>query len=444
VHVRREPVIVRWWRQEEISVRETAFGPVVTDARMLRAGKKQALALRWLGHRSSDEITAMLRVGRARDWQEFRAALEGYAVPGLTMVYADAKGHIGKAMAATLPLLPAGALPDLVTPAAQAEWDSFVTSADLPFRFDPPEGFVVSANERPVDAAVTVGYFFSPGDRARRLGHLLSTKRAVTVGDLSAILSDVYSSSAVALRDALLSALSRHSGRAVPERLRLLIERLAAWDGYYFADSGGALALELLLYNFNRRFFGHARLAAFDATWQSRHFVLRDIGRAAPEQVAAALARAVGPAARALSRLRDWGGAHRLRLLHPLGLVPIIGRRYRFADRPSAGGAETVFKTAHDWVRRRHAVRYGSTARYVFDLADMDRNYFVLLGGQDGRPGSTTFLDQLALWGENGFMQVPLRPETVRSRFAFKTELIPKGGKGQSAARSRPREQPDA
>ena len=32
----------------------------------------------------------------------------------------------------------------------------------------------------------------------------------------------------------------------------------------------------------------------------------------------------------------------------------------------------------------RHFTRYGSNARHISDLSNIDRNYFVLLGGQDG------------------------------------------------------------
>ena len=65
----------------------------------------------------------------------------------------------------------------------------------------------------------------------------------------------------------------------------------------------------------------------------------------------------------------------------------------------------------------------GSNARHMSDLSDPDRNYFVLLGGQDGHIGRTTFLDQTELWLEGTFIEMPLRIETVRERFAYLTEL---------------------
>jgi hypothetical protein len=49
------------------------------DAPVLPHRDGERLALRWIGHRPSDEMTAMLAVNRARDWDEFRHALADFA-----------------------------------------------------------------------------------------------------------------------------------------------------------------------------------------------------------------------------------------------------------------------------------------------------------------------------------------------------------------------------
>jgi len=82
-------------------------------------------------------------------------------------------------------------------------------------------------------------------------------------------------------------------------------------------------------------------------------------------------------------------------------------------------------KTAHALTDRRHGTRYGSVARHISDLSDHDRNYFVILGGQEGWPGSTTFLDQVSLWQRGEYIAVPLQLKTARASFEHVTELIP-------------------
>ena len=128
-------------------------------------------------------------------------------------------------------------------------------------------------------------------------------------------------------------------------------------------------------------------------------------------------------AAAAVAKYPSWGAMHRLGLAHPLSFLPVIGERYRFADLPVGGSTDTLMKTAHGTTAERHYTRYGSNARHISDLSDLDRNYFVLLGGQDGRFNSSTFLDQAELWTADAYVEVPLRIETVRERFAHHIRL---------------------
>jgi penicillin amidase len=114
---------------------------------------------------------------------------------------------------------------------------------------------------------------------------------------------------------------------------------------------------------------------------------------------------------------------HRLALRHPLALLPVVGRRFEFADYPIGGSSESLMKTAHPMTDQRHRAGYGATARHVSDLSDMDHNWFVLLGGQDGWLNSSSFLDQVPLWLDGDYVEMPLRVATVRTRFRYVTEL---------------------
>jgi hypothetical protein len=96
-------IAVRWSRPRDIVLRDTAHGPIISDAPLFGGGDGRALALSWVGHRPSDEMSALLAINRARDWNEFRAAAEGFAVPGQNLVYADRDGRLGNVRAAWLP-----------------------------------------------------------------------------------------------------------------------------------------------------------------------------------------------------------------------------------------------------------------------------------------------------------------------------------------------------
>ena len=429
---RRERLRVRWWFDREVTLRESPWGPVITDAPLLKDLGLPPLALRWTGHEASDEIGAMLALSRARDFREFRAAFRGFGVPGQNMLYADGQGNIGQVMAVRLPDRD-GPLPkDLIKDpkAAEAAWARRRGVMDLPFSLNPETGFLASANNRPTDAGVRVGYFFSPDDRVRRMGEIVAAKGRLGIDDVKSLQRDVHMASAGTLNRLLVRKL-RDAGLAAGAtgRARRVIELLAAWDGSYDAAARGPVAFELFHKAFTAAFyeysFGSEDWFAFANVARIKSLMLEDIETAPAARLGRALRTGLEAAAARLDDFANWGDMHRLGLAHPLSLLPIVGGRFRFADHPIGGSTDTLMKTAHGSVEGRHYSRYGSNARHISDLSDLDANYFLLLGGQDGWINSANFLDQVPLWLEGAHVRMPLRPESVRARFRHVIDLAP-------------------
>jgi penicillin amidase len=418
---RRERLRVRFWGHRTIRVHETAWGPIISRLGPLRSGGGR-VALRWMGHRPSDELTALLAVNRARDWESFRAALDLIAVPGQNMTYADAAGHIGKALAAHLPHrspAPPGSL--LLPRSAGRAWDRTARGRDLPSVFDPPEGFVASANNRPPPAKVLIGYFFSSDYRIERQRQALQGPDRMGFAELAALQRDTLMQPAARARDRLAHLLRASGGSAARDVSALL----AGWDGRYDSASAAPLAFELLLFHLGVALYGRRVLRIYSSTWNTRQLLFRDIEALALDAARRALAYAVPRVLRGVRRFRTWGAMHRLEPRHVLASVPFLGRVYRFGEWAADGGSDTLMKTAHPPTDRRHRAGLASTARHISDLSDMDANWFTLLGGQDGWLGSTTLFDQTRLWREGAYVRMPLRLETVRAEFRHGTEFRP-------------------
>ena len=420
---RRERIGVRWWFDSEAAVRETPWGPIVTDAPLLAKFDLPPLALKWTGHGASDEIGAMLAASRAQSFPEFRAAFERFAVPGQNMLYADRDGNIGQVMAVWLPSR-RGAPADIFQGRAahDASWGRMRTGADLPYSFNPEAGFLVSANNRPPETDIPVGFFFSPDDRVQRMAALLAGEAAVDIDSLKALQQDVYMSSSDGLRALFVARLDGLGlAAAADARGAEAIDRLRNWDGAYNRESAGAVAFEQFRRGFARRFYalryGESGGEPFARMRRGAALLAEDIAAADEETVRAALAAGLRAAADGLDAFAGWGDMHRLRLAHPLSRIPLIGGKYRFVEEGVGGSSETVMKTAHNMTAERHTVTYGSNARHISDLSDPDGNYFVLLGGQDGWFNSTTMLDQWELWRRGDYVRVPLTPSGVRAHF---------------------------
>lgn len=432
ITVRHERIRVRGWLDRTLAIRETPWGPILSDAPILRKLNGPSLTLRWTGHQPSDEITAMLGVNRARNFAGFRDALKTFSAPGQNMLYADYLGNIGQVMATRIPDRGESPPPDVTVNAVHqdAAWKRMLNTKDLPFSLNPPKGFLASANNRPANTRVRVGYFFSPDDRVNRMAHVLGDGDAVDVERIQKLQVDVYAESSAALRTELVK---RMTNTGIVERAdgkrRDVLDLLVNWDGRYDAKSRGALAFELFRHAFARGFyesrFGKSDGAVFANVGGINALMLDDIKRTDDQALFPLLETSLAKAADTLDTFRDWGDMHRLGLAHPLSFLPVIGKRFRFADHPAAGTSESLMKTAHRATNKRHFASYGSNARHISDMSDMDRNYFLLLGGQDGWLNSSTFQDQVPLWISGGYVQIPLRPHAVRDRFRRRMELCP-------------------
>ena len=432
IAVRTEKIAVRWWFDSEVRVRETPFGPVITDAPLFDDTPIPDAALRWTGFEASDEIGAMLAVMRAQDFAAFRAAFDSFAVPGQNMLYADSDGNIGQVMAVRLPARDGAPPPDLLLDPVEREpyWEELRGVGDFPFSLNPEAGFLVSGNNRPTDSKTPVGYFFSPDDRVERMAELIREHSPLGIAEVERFQQDVYMSSAVGLRDVLLAKLDQTGLAAEADsRAEQAIGRLAGWDGYYRVDSKGAVAFEQFREAFTAHFyalsFGATDWLAFANVARIKALMIEDIEQADAADLRPALAAGLERAADGLDEFDGWGDMHRMQLAHPLANVPLIGGRYRFVDYATGGSTDTLMKTSHRTTAERHAVGYGSNARHVSDMSDADRNYFVLLGGQDGWLNSANFLDQVPLWRAGDYIQMPLTPEALHAAHPHRLDLTP-------------------
>jgi penicillin amidase len=429
---RRERIKVRWWLDKSVTVRDSPYGPVISDAELLGWKGKPPFALRWVGHEKGDEITAMLKASRARNWAQFRAAFDTFAVSAQNMVYADRSGNIGQVMAAMLPIrarpLPTDLIQNPADPGAQ--WKTIANAAQLPVAFNPKSGFLASANNKPTETPFPVGYVFSQDDRMQRMHAIMRAKPKLGLDELKAIQRDVYVTSSVQLRDLYVAAIKRTKADAeLPRRAQRALELIQGWDGQYRAHDQAPVAFELFHHRFQESYYvgryGEEAANTMFSIAAMPRLLMEDIPKIPEAELKPLLTEALAEAGRKLNRFKTWGDMHRLALSHPLAFAPLIGGKYRFGDMPAAGSTESLMKTAHSSTDQRHFTRYGQQARFVTNLADPDANYFVLLGGQDGWLGSANALDHLPLWQAGEYIQVPLRPEIVRTRFTRRLDLMP-------------------
>ncbi len=409
--VRREAIKVRKSFADMTSetvtldVTVTRHGPIVFE----KDGRRYAL--RWTSlDPQAVEFEAFHSINRARNWDEFRAALKQYEGPTQNFIYADVNGHIGYYGAGRIPLRKSGdgSLPlDGATDAG--EWVGFIPFEGLPHSYDPPSGIIVTANSRIVgrDYPYHLAHEWAEPYRARRIYDLLSTREKLTADDFRRVQGDTYSIGAALFARELLKIAPEMTALApADDKWRATLRLLEEWDGRIAADSHAALLVGEMRDAFRNRVLaaaiGPARAKAY--RWTNRGtFIDRLITERPPEWLPkefksyAELLRASHTDARQALTARlgaddsqwTWGRSSQVRFPHPLAAVPLIGLQFTIAPFPQNGSASSLA-----------TVNVGAyvSMRLIADTSDWDKTQQGIAPGQSGNPADQHWKDQIADW----------------------------------------------
>ena len=427
IEIATDTIRSRGWFDKDITIRRTCYGPIVSDASLIPTLPEDTLALKWVGHEPSDDLAAFLRANRARTLEEFTEAFSGYAVSGQNMLAVDAAGNISMTMAVRLPRRKYQTPPDLVLKAGNPdhEWDGFLDATKLPLAIKPDRtGSSPRPTTNPPSTNPPIGCLFSLPERITRLQSVLSSVEKVDMSMLKNLQRDTYSEASHRLRDqwvALIDSLGLSESQ--PD----FVESLRKFTGDYDAGSRGPVAFEMLTYHIaDTMFAGRSgqdlyrtwnyicerlpddlrRLPAHEARNVMDHCVDSRGGRLCVLRFLGARCTGFGPAT-------CWPGYHCSAGSSPITMFPVGGSR------------ETLMKTNHVLTNKRHYTSYGSQARHISSMADLDENYFVLIGGNDGWLGSENLTDLVPLWLNGEYVQLPLRPESVAAGCRFEMILGP-------------------
>lgn len=199
--VRQEAIRVKDGPDVLLTVRETHLGPVASEFCFRQAGDPEVALKRIpLCDTNRETFQGALAMMRARSVAEFAQATAGWRFPSANCVFGDAGGHIGYAVLGAIPIRPKEA-PDrdgtmaLPGTAARHEWRGFVPADLLPGLRDPDEGWILSANHRPVGAFYPLPLGLSTGSmgdtiRSWRLRERLSGKDRLDPAAVLAIHED--------------------------------------------------------------------------------------------------------------------------------------------------------------------------------------------------------------------------------------------------------------
>ncbi|MFC4584979.1 penicillin acylase family protein [Sphaerisporangium corydalis] len=464
IETRTEELKVAGGAPEKLIVRSTKHGPIISgvlggakdalpgaaanagetgtgakageDGRLPSAGHDVEVALRWTALDPGRTADALLLLDTASNFDQFRKAASYFEAPAQNMIYADVDGNIGYQAPGRIPIRSKG---DGQWPArgwtGDEEWKGFIPFAELPMAYNPPEGFIATAN----NAAIGPGYDrfltadWAYGYRSQRIVDRLKQAMSagkVTVATMGSIQMDSVNTLAPILVPHLLRAGVPGDGGAITTMLK-------AWDFTQGPDSAGAAYFNAVWRHLLRRAFDDelpegARPGGGDRWYEVVRALLdkpadpwwddvRTKDRA--ETRDDTLRAAMTDAAKELRDLQGddpgdwrWGDLHTLELTNETfgtsGIGPI---EWLFNRGPLrlGGGKDAVDATGWN-ANEGYQVDWVPSMRMVADLADLDRSRWANLTGASGHAFHADYDDQAEIWADGGTTPMRQTEQAVR------------------------------
>jgi penicillin amidase len=340
-------------------------------------------------------------VNRAGNWADFKTALKTYGGAMQNFVYADTNGNIGWYAAGRIPIRKTGdgSLP-FSGAASEGDWVGFIPFEELPNSYNPPEGFIVTANQRIVGTNYKyhdlIARIFVPF-RAARLHQLLSAKPKVTIQDMSEFQFDTFS---------VLNSLFAREIVNQKAASQETVDILASWDGRMNADSKAALLVNEIRNVFRNRVLAASFGAeqAKNINWANEGNFLEKLLREKPKKwlpkefasytdlLKASEIEARENLIKRLGTDREkwtWGENGKICFNHPLAAAPLIGIQFALPALP-LNGSGSAAATPN--------VGPGVSMRLIATPGNWDETRHGIPTGQSGNPQSPHWKDQLDSW----------------------------------------------
>jgi penicillin G amidase len=424
-------------------LRFTHRGPVVSDLHDMNGA---VISMRWMGNEYSNEVKGVYQLNRARDWETFRGAVSHFRAISQNFTYADVHGNIGVQTAAGIPIREGSGV--LVKPGEDDtfDWQGEVPFDALPYTFNPPEGFVIAANQRtvPGDFPYYISHWFDLPYRHDRIHSLLQEKERFTVEDFRAIMGDKRSRMALGMLPALLDAVELMPGLTATEQKALTL--LQQWDASYHPEQAAPLVFETYYVTFIEMLMREALGDThYDMVFTDKMITRNLVARVWEQRESAWLPQQFDYPFTALvqSSFREailrliqehgnrpgrwaWGDAHQLVMEHPMGHVGLIDRlmRKNIGEFTPGGSFHTVAPYSYN-PNKPFGIIHGASHRHIYSTADWDASYSIIPTGVSGLPASPYYRDQARLFVEDDYRQDLFSFEAVTNSAAYQMRFIP-------------------
>jgi len=426
-----------------ITVKKTRHGPVISDLYgplmnegdpedtefipfKDRAGvelpEQYVIALQWTALTPSTPFEAIWGFNKAQNWDEFREAARGFHVPAQNLIYADVEGNIGYQMPGDIPIRKNG---DGTLPVPgwtdEYEWTGFIPFEELPYAFNPDEGFIVTANNQvnPWDYPYLITYDWDYGFRANRIVEMIeSAPGKIDKAYIQQMHGDSFDSNA----EVFVPILLEMDFKFAKETEAIAFDTLQNWDYQDRIDSTAAAVFNAFWRAFIQNTFNdempeeryfpdggsrwneimrHMAKNPNDPFWDDKSTL--DVTETMPDIITKSFSDGIAELEGIFGRNVEqwkWGEMHaatfRNSTLGESG-VSLIEDLLNRGPFPTGGGDSIVNATGWS-VRDGYETNWLPSMRMIVDFSDLNASLTVHTTGQSGHAYHPHYDDMAPLW----------------------------------------------
>lgn len=186
-------------------------------------------ALNWHGALDNHSAVTFYKLAKAKDVDGFVNALDHFNFPPQNFAYADVEGNIGVISAGDMPIREEGFKGGLLDGTITYPEMKYEPIVRLPYTFNPPEGFVHSANQQPERTGRYINHYWPEPYRGQRIREVLASREHHSVYSMQQLQADITD---LSVRD--FQAVYEKYMNQIPNAD--FIEQVMAWDGSMHAD----------------------------------------------------------------------------------------------------------------------------------------------------------------------------------------------------------------
>jgi penicillin G amidase len=242
VDYRVEDIVVKDGATVKDTVKYSVWGPIVYDNDTMPAAN---MAFHWLANDVlKSSIQSFVLLNKAKNYDEYSKALEGYNVPAQNFAFACKNGDIALKLGGIFPVKTKeqGRFVQDGSSSKNA-WHGFIPKDMNPSYKNPARGFVSSANQQSTDPSYP--YYYNSENfeayRGRIVNNILSKMNNITIDSMKKMQNSNFSLMA---EEALPTMLKLLDTAALTPEMKPLLAELKSWNYNYDADKVAPIYFE--------------------------------------------------------------------------------------------------------------------------------------------------------------------------------------------------------